>query len=164
MSIIANQLFCFCSLIYLFLASYTHELNIFGFKTSLYSKWRVNLPELEELDISFSYLFELCLGTASNTLFWLDDWFGQGILASRFPFLFGLDKRKSCFVSERLTVSWPIWSWKKMVLCSLEVAELHNLYGLVSSVFLSNKPDTWRSKLLKDENFYVKDLNSLNMV
>lgn len=119
------------------------------------------IPELEEMGITFNSLFELKIGSGANTLFWYDDWTGQGCLASRFPLLFNLDKRKMCFISERLTSQSPSWAWKKANFDYLETLELNSLNGVVSSTILSNRLDFWVSRISSDGIFHVRCLRSL---
>lgn len=60
------------------------------------------VSRLNDLGVNFNYTFDICLGDGKKTMFWLDDWMGNGTLAIKFPHLFELDKRKSCFVTERV--------------------------------------------------------------
>lgn len=92
-------------------------------------------------------------------MFWYDNWSGHDILSVKFPQLFELDKRKTCFVAERLCHGQPNWAWKRDNLERLEVEELNNLIGLLFLVVLSNGPDTWNSKLSCDGMFHLYDVN-----
>lgn len=45
----------------------------------------------EDLGIKLTSIFEYMVNSRNNTLFWLEDWVGEGTLASRFPSLFAID-------------------------------------------------------------------------
>lgn len=118
--------------------------------------------DLEVMDISLFSMFEIVIGTGSNTLFWFDDWSSQGPLAQKFPNLFDLEKKKYCFVADRFSDSFiPTWAWKKKPRTPVETAELNCLDSFASSISLSMQPDSWKSKLSSDGKFYVRDLRNL---
>ena len=78
------------------------------------------IPELDVIRIDLSSIFKIKVGSGENTLFWLDDWLG-GSLDGRFPLLFNLDKRKGCFVADRVALVNFKWAWKKILRCPLEL-------------------------------------------
>lgn len=101
------------------------------------------------------------VGLSSDTLFWLDNWTGNGEFAYRFPLLFELDKNKFCLVSERCNPNNMDWAWKKLPSSPLEISELESLKEIVESYSFSDGSDSWNSKLSADESFYVHDCRTL---
>lgn len=71
------------------------------------------LEELDALSIDSSKIITCKVGSGSNTLFWLDNWSGEGALGSSFPLLADLKSKKSCLVVDRVTPNGFRWSWKR---------------------------------------------------
>lgn len=76
-------------------------------------------------------------------------------MAIKFPCLFDLDKRKSCFIAERMGTNKITWDWKKKPNRNLELFELSSLTRLLEQVKLSIGQDKWKSKLSGDGCFYI---------
>lgn len=57
------------------------------------------IPLLSKLNIELSHIFEFQVGDGDHTLFWLDDWIGNEALASNYPPLCSLDRRKNLIYS-----------------------------------------------------------------
>lgn len=53
------------------------------------------IHDLENTGVDFFSLFDICVKSGSNTLFWHDNWFGSVNIISMFPSLYDLDKKKS---------------------------------------------------------------------
>ena len=93
-------------------------------KKSLNGVWYNNLKMLnvlQDIGIDLSSAFKIRVGNGMNTLFWLDDWTGDGCFCERFPLLFQLDKHKSCLASERWRGGERGWDWKRKPSNTLEV-------------------------------------------
>nr|KAJ0200215.1 hypothetical protein LSAT_V11C600306310 [Lactuca sativa] len=116
---------------------------------------------LGEMGLDFYHFISTKIGSGRNTLFWLDNWIGDGNLALRFPNLYALDKRKSCFLAERFSSNGFLWAWRKNPSLPVEMAELAQLCRLLDGVSLSSDPDSWKSKLSSDGQFYVSDICKL---
>ncbi|CAI9276597.1 unnamed protein product [Lactuca saligna] len=82
-------------------------------------------------------------------------------MAFNFPHLLKLDKRKSCFVAERIGSHRLKWDWKRKPNTVIEREELDLLVRLVERVQFSSKPDKWKSRFSGDGGFYVHDLRSV---
>ena len=119
------------------------------------------ISAMTNVGINFSYIFKFKIGSGWSTLFWLDDWTGDGVLASRFPRLYTLDKRKSSFIAERLDPNIGEWKWRRKPAGQAETDELQDLQLLVDSVNLSREDDTWNAELSADGKFYVHDVRNL---
>lgn len=68
------------------------------------------------------------------------NWTGEGILVSRFPNLFALDKKKYCFISDRLSLHGVSWDWKMMSCLPMELLDLTTLCELLNGFSLSSSP------------------------
>ena len=82
-------------------------------------------------------------------------------MASRFPNLFCLDKRKSCFLADRLSPQGAIWAWEKKPALPADIQELQQLSRVLEGRTLNQEQDSWRSKLSSDGKFYVHDIRKL---
>ncbi|CAI9289929.1 unnamed protein product [Lactuca saligna] len=94
-------------------------------------------------------------------LFWLDDWLKNGTLAVKFPYLYELDKRKTCLLGDRWVNGVLSWAWKRKPNNSQELLELKFILHVTRMVVRSNGPDTWRSRLTVDGSFRACDFRSL---
>lgn len=86
---------------------------------------------------------------------------GGGSFDSRFPSLSILDKKKSCFVSERILPNEFKWAWKRNPSSDQELADINSLSGLISNVVTSHGLDQWISLLSGDGVFHVRELRCL---
>ncbi|KAL4580976.1 hypothetical protein LXL04_017182 [Taraxacum kok-saghyz] len=93
-----------------------------------------------------------------NTLFWLDNWTGCGSLHSQFPRIFILEKKKSCFIAERISVNGFVGAWKKKPSTFDELQEVRDIHSYASSICLGDGLDCWSSKLSTDGSFIISDL------
>ncbi|KAL4585058.1 hypothetical protein LXL04_009671 [Taraxacum kok-saghyz] len=93
---------------------------------------------LQDLWIEYSSVFEIKVQAGYNTLLWLENWVGDGTLATRFPNLFELDKRKTCFIGERVGPNNLKWAWKRSPNNPLEMAELGRLNGELLQLHVSD--------------------------
>lgn len=114
--------------------------------------------ELGSMGINFSSFFGIEVKSGSSTLLWLDDWTGDGALASRFPDLTSLDKRKSCLIADQIVNNEFSWAWKRTPSSVRELVDLHAVQGILSRLSLSSGGDEWRFKLSSDGVFYVNIL------
>lgn len=132
---------------------YRKRIHCFSKKTILrvWSHIQSSILDLGDLGIELYDLFEFHVGSGNGTLFWLDNWLGSGSLASRFPLLYGLDSRKSCFISDRLAS----WSWRQMPRSPVELAELEDLSEIIRHISISGSDDCWKFKLSGDDRFVV---------
>ncbi|KAL4558843.1 hypothetical protein LXL04_037046 [Taraxacum kok-saghyz] len=133
-------------------------------KKTLNGAWYNSIKVLhffQKVGINLSSSYKLSIKSGSNTLFWLDDWDGIGPLADRFPQLFDLDKKKSCFISERMRSGTADWAWKRRPSGPTEIADLDSLTGLMTQLRLSDGTDSWVSLLSPDGSFAVRDFRSL---
>ncbi|CAI9301734.1 unnamed protein product [Lactuca saligna] len=94
-------------------------------------------------------------------LFWLDDWLKNRTLVVKFPSLFALDKKKTCFLSGRWADGTFSWAWKRKPNNSQELLELNFIVDITRFVVSSNGLDTWRSRLAVDGSFRVCDIRAL---
>nr|KAJ0193757.1 hypothetical protein LSAT_V11C800390710 [Lactuca sativa] len=131
--------------------------SILGVWNNLVSISRI----LGEMGLDFYHFVSTKIGSGRNTLFWLDNWIGDGNLTLRFPNLYALDKRKSCFLAERFSSNGFLWAWRKNPSLPVEMAELAQLCRLLDGVTFSSDPDSWKSKLSSDGQFYVRDICKL---
>ena len=82
-------------------------------------------------------------------------------MATRFPLLFEIEKRKRCFIAERLTDNGVKWMWKRAPKEKMEMGEISQLERILTSVSIKNCPDLWSIKLAADGVFRVHDLRAL---
>ena len=88
-------------------------------------------------------------------------WTGEDDLATKFPRLLALDKRKSCMVAERLTQQGRKWSWKRRPNTQEEIDEFNALEGIINNQRHWTSNDAVKSCLNKDGKFYVSDVRRL---
>nr|KAJ0220919.1 hypothetical protein LSAT_V11C200092670 [Lactuca sativa] len=70
-------------------------------------------------------------GLGRNALFWLENWSGYGTFADRFPSIFNFDKKKSCFISDRINSNRKFnCAWKKNPSNLMEHMEVNAFWGL----------------------------------
>lgn len=60
------------------------------------------VASLDSLGIDLASLLKVKSGSGCNTLFWLKDWTRVSSLATRFPAIFDLDKKKYAYVVEMM--------------------------------------------------------------
>ena len=113
------------------------------------------------MDIHIEQLFKVQIGSGENILFWTEDWTGDGDLASRFPLLFKLDKRKTNFISDRVRGSVVVWDWKRKPKSVSEVNELQILNSLLDGIVGVDQQEGWIFKLSGDGKFKVCNLRAL---
>nr|KAJ0222698.1 hypothetical protein LSAT_V11C200080000 [Lactuca sativa] len=108
---------------------------------------------VEEVGINVSSVFQIHVGFGNTALFLLDDWTGCGSLATRFLALFVLDKKKSCYIEERILNNRFVGAWNRIPSSYIEIEELRGLSGSTEEMVLSNESDIWKSKLSPNEIF-----------
>ena len=92
----------------------------------------------------------------------MEDWAGDGAFVERFPNIFNLDRKKSCFISDRIRSNRIFsWNWKQIPSNQLEITKLNALSSALSHVKLVHGRDKWSCKLSSDSNFYVNHLRNL---
>ncbi|CAI9301134.1 unnamed protein product [Lactuca saligna] len=101
------------------------------------------------------------VGDSKKILFLLDDWLKNGTLVVKFPSLYALDKKKTCFLSDRWADGTFSWAWKRKPNNSQELLELNSIVDITRFVVSSNGSDTWRSRLTVDGSFRVCDIRAL---
>ncbi|KAL4581896.1 hypothetical protein LXL04_006430 [Taraxacum kok-saghyz] len=114
--------------------------------------------DLKTMGIDQNTIWNHTINSGNNTLLWLDNWEGSGNLALKFPNLYNLEKRKSCFISERFQNNIFSGSWKRNPNSLIETNELKDLYNILSPFHLSDGRDRWSYKLSTDGAFTVRDL------
>ncbi|KAL4592668.1 hypothetical protein LXL04_005671 [Taraxacum kok-saghyz] len=114
-----------------------------------------------DLEIGLDDICHIQVGSGESMLFWLDDWIGGGSLASRFPLLSQLSRRKTCVVAERLNRSDWQWHWKRKPKSLEKLEELRDICDLLEGFSGSSQPDSWRFKLSGDGVFQVRELRAL---
>lgn len=100
------------------------------------------LDSLHELVIDFFSLFSYNIGSGNRTLFWIDNWTWDDNLSYRFPNLHVLDKRKYCFIFDRLSLHGASWAWKRKPCFPVELLELTTLCELFIGFIPSSTRDT----------------------
>lgn len=126
--------------------------------TTLHRSYNKRSWDRVALYISFKKAMLFSYQAWSNCVhFWLEDWTGFGSLVARFPLIFELDKKKHCFVNERIFSEGVNWKWKKAHSDSREISELSQLDELISSFLVTNAPHAWSSKISTDGSYYVHD-------
>ncbi|XP_071694989.1 uncharacterized protein [Rutidosis leptorrhynchoides] len=118
----------------------------------------------DNLGANFSNSITKCLGNGNNTKFWLEKWCGSETFSSQFRRLFMLDSNKNALVSERLSSSNShtsgTWNWVREPY-GRSLNELSELNNLLSSINLSENPDTWKWNLDNSGVFTTKSLSSI---
>lgn len=113
------------------------------------------IENLQSIDIDFSKIITCKVGSVSDVLFWLDDWLGDGCLASRLPLLYDLDKKKNhALFPSVFVVKVPNGSVLNLI-PPLKLFELIQLNTLVNNLNLYSSKDSWSSDLSSDGIFYV---------
>lgn len=118
------------------------------------------VDELGEIDIKFSSILEVKVGRGDDTLFWFDQT-GDFTFASKFPQVFSLERRKYCFVEERICPDIGGWAWKRRPNCQEEYDELNMLRRILSNHSRSDAEDILRAKLSSDGRFLVSSVRKL---
>ncbi|KAJ0898884.1 hypothetical protein HanRHA438_Chr08g0361891 [Helianthus annuus] len=105
-------------------------------------------------NLSIRSLFKGVVGRGDRIMFWLDPWLFDVPLRDKFPALFHLEVVKSCSVRDRLEGK-GLWLWRHDPVNEDERVELQDLVAALSSVVLSNSPDSWKWVGVGDEDFSV---------
>ncbi|XP_023753812.1 uncharacterized protein LOC111902187 [Lactuca sativa] len=99
--------------------------------------------EIQKVGLEYNIIFKKEIGNGQDTLFWLDVWWGNKTLKSRFPELFNIDCRKSCRVSDRISDDGFAWDWKSDPMAPDLNRNLSHLEASLGQARISNTPDTW---------------------
>ncbi|KAL4578724.1 hypothetical protein LXL04_014854 [Taraxacum kok-saghyz] len=97
----------------------------------------------------------------TDFLFWFDWWTEHGDLASRFPRLVALDRRKYCSVAERLDPVNGGWRWKRKPKTREELEDMNTLSDIIRNRQLTSSQDRMTSRLNSEGTFYVSDVRKL---
>ncbi|XP_071687637.1 uncharacterized protein [Rutidosis leptorrhynchoides] len=118
----------------------------------------------DNIGISFSSSINKCIGNGSNTKFWTDIWCGTEPLNNLFRRLYMLDSNKNASVADRLTLSNTIthgsWAWTRTP-TGRGLRELTELNNLISSISLTEAPDSWKWNLDPSGSFSTKMLSHI---
>lgn len=98
------------------------------------------------------------VGSGTNTLFWLNVWWGDVMLKSQFPELFLLENNRRCFVSDQVSSSGFTWDWKADPCASHLNRNLWHLESEISSFTPNSVPDTWLCKVSSDGLYSIATL------
>lgn len=69
------------------------------------------LTKVHRARVEHNNIFKKEVGNGRDTLFWLDVWWGNKTLKSRFPELCNIECRKRCLISEHILSSGFTWDW-----------------------------------------------------
>ncbi|CAI9286673.1 unnamed protein product [Lactuca saligna] len=119
------------------------------------------VDESGEIDIKFSSIFEVKVGRGNVMFFWFDQWAGDFIFASKFPWLFSLERRKIFFIEERICPDIGGWAWKRQPNHKEELDELNMLRSILSNHTRSGADDTLRTKLSSDGRLLASSVRNL---
>ncbi|XP_071712944.1 uncharacterized protein [Rutidosis leptorrhynchoides] len=113
---------------------------------------------------SFSSAITKCLGSGDTIEFWNDIWFGSECFSTLFPRLYRLETKKEASIAERIThingSSSGNWCWTRPPTGRV-LNELTELNNIVSSIALSDKPDSWKYTLDPSGTYTTKSLAHL---
>ncbi|XP_023747685.1 uncharacterized protein LOC111895862 [Lactuca sativa] len=130
-------------------------------KKSIHGIWRgmvKAMAELEDLNTIPANMFVVKVGNGEHTSFWHETWIGVEPLASWFPNIFKLDKKKSASILERRAEEGFVAKWKKAPSSPVELMELSQLQSIIRNFIFSSELDSWKFSLTHDRIFRVDTL------
>ncbi|XP_071700087.1 uncharacterized protein [Rutidosis leptorrhynchoides] len=87
--------------------------------------------------------------------FWLDNWKGDGTLASKFGRLFHLETNTDCYLADKLIHGVWIWNWVRSNIGARNEDSLQHLISHVGSCELNDNKDRWIWSLLEEMEYQV---------
>lgn len=117
--------------------------------------------DLENYGVNLDDIFHKQVKDGNNTFFWWDKWIGDAPLKCLFPELYKLEKKKGCKVSDRLSISGPVWNWISKPINGVHDIELSNITTLLLTHSYASGADVWMCPLSPDGSFYVHKVRSL---
>ncbi|XP_021985657.1 uncharacterized protein LOC110881815 [Helianthus annuus] len=102
------------------------------------------------------------MGVGDKTLFWLDNWMGNGPLRDRFPNLYAVESEKRCTVQQRYSiidgnVEW-FWGSLNILTQSEQLAERASCTTLLYNIELGSGPDLWLWKTGSSREIFTVQL------
>ncbi|XP_071728854.1 uncharacterized protein [Rutidosis leptorrhynchoides] len=118
----------------------------------------------DTLGTNFTKSFIKSIGNGTDTKFWQDTWCGTEKFSNQFRRLYMLESNKHALVADRITTqnstTIGLWNWSRNP-HGRTLNELTELNNLLSTIKLTDKPDTWIWSLDKDGMFTTKKLASI---
>lgn len=103
--------------------------------------------DLENYGVNLDDIFHKQVKDGNNTFFWWDKWIGDAPLKCLFPELYKLEKKKGCKVSDRLSISGPVWNWISEPINGVHNIELSNITTLLLTHSYASGADVWMCPL-----------------
>ncbi|KAI3815120.1 hypothetical protein L1987_14776 [Smallanthus sonchifolius] len=114
--------------------------------------------------IDISKLIRGIVGEGSSIYFWRDVWLGSSPLAELYPSLFALEKRKDCWVANRVRVLEGelvvTWDWNRPPNADEEMVDLDRPLGLLNAVNWRSAGDRWKWQLEPSGCFSVSSIKT----
>ncbi|KAI3497002.1 hypothetical protein L1887_39382 [Cichorium endivia] len=128
------------------------------FTKSLSGVW-LRIAEIEkdfsEMGLSLEKIISCQVESGDKVLFWKDSWCSPLTFERQFPDLYKLERRKTCFVSERITPNGVCWRWKNSPSNPCEIDQFNRLIQAVNSISLSFRSDSWVCTVAPEKLFHV---------
>ncbi|XP_071740498.1 uncharacterized protein [Rutidosis leptorrhynchoides] len=118
----------------------------------------------DKLGTFFTSSISKCIGNGTSISFWHDIWIGSETLKTTFHRLYMLESQKDATVAERISNvnsnSMGIWDWSRAP-SGRALDELTELTNLISTVSISDRPDSWKFTLDASGIFTTSSLSNL---
>ncbi|KAL4578514.1 hypothetical protein LXL04_014638 [Taraxacum kok-saghyz] len=109
-------------------------------RESLWSKVIYPQPE-QKANLEPSKKLMVVIGDGKSTMFWKDNWTGNGPLQIQFSDIFDVSNQKICLVKDRIGAQGYFGDWKHKPRTDQETDELQHLKNLCSSITLNHEND-----------------------
>ncbi|KAL7617107.1 hypothetical protein Lser_V15G02675 [Lactuca serriola] len=110
--------------------------------------------ELVKRDIPMSAIIRRTINYREETLFWSDDWLGNGPLKLRFPKLYTLESQKKCKISDHIYDGGFSWSWSRQPLSQ----QVNRLIQAIGSTWLNSSKEYSQTCDLASNDCFVVDV------
>ncbi|CAI9271124.1 unnamed protein product [Lactuca saligna] len=93
---------------------------------------------------------------SGNSMLWKDKWIDSISLQTRFPTLYSLESRKTCFVYERKASESLCWAWRSKITSIEALNELYELVFMLNNYNFLQGNDMFKCIINNDGGFTVE--------